>query len=561
MPEDDSDEPERGTAKILEETTMATITFLGGARSVTGSTYLVETEDGKRLLIDCGLFQGGSRIERRNRENWGFRPSEIDAVILTHGHIDHSGRIPKLVKDGFRGPVITSPPTVEICQIMLLDSAHVQAMEARWKSSRNVRRGGKPVEPLYTIDDARNSLACLKPMERDRLFEPVPGVRARLRNAGHILGSCFIELWLSEKSGTIKLVFSGDLGNKNQLIVRDPHEVAEANYLFLESTYGDRLHRTFEDSKAELLEAIRYAVSHGEKVIIPAFALERTQEILYLLGEFYRDGSLPKIPVYVDSPLAIKATEIFRNNKKYYDDAARAIVEQGFDPFDMPTLRFTPTTDESIAINRRSEPAIVISANGMCTAGRIKHHLKHNLWRPGASLIIVGYQAEGTTGRKIVDGAGTVRIFREEVSVRARVYTIGGFSAHADQKGLIDWVRPLVDSNPRVFLVHGELKASEPLAAKIEADLGLETYIPDWKESVLLTPRREIIAQPGVRKAPETLPGIQREELLESIEILEERLELLRDGLTDDRYPEAMDRTMLDRLKKISSDLAGLVSP
>lgn len=535
---------------------MARITFLGGARSVTGSNYLIETEGGKRLLIDCGLFQGGSLIESRNREDWGFTPSEIDALILTHGHIDHSGRIPKLVRDGFRGPIITSPPTVEICQIMLLDSAHVQAMEAQWKSARNARRGGKPVEPLYTIDDARHSLAFLKPMERDRMFQPLPGVRARLRNAGHILGSCIVELWLSEGAGEIKLVFSGDLGNKNQLIVRDPQEVADASYLFLESTYGDRMHRTFEDSKAELLEAIRYAVSNGEKVIIPAFALERTQEILYLLGEFYRDGSLPKIPVYLDSPLAIKATEIFRKNKKYYDDAARAIVEQGFDPFDMPTLRYTPTTEESIAINRRSEPAIIISANGMCTAGRIKHHLKHNLWRPGASLIIVGYQAEGTTGRKIVDGAERVRIFREEVSVKARLYTIGGFSAHADQQGLLDWVRPLVESNPRVFLVHGEPKASEPLAARINAEFGLETCIPDWKESVELTPRHEVIPRAAVKETSER----QKEELLESIDILEERLALLRDGLADSPRPEVMDRETLDRLKKISSDLAGLIS-
>ncbi|MDD5475274.1 MAG: MBL fold metallo-hydrolase RNA specificity domain-containing protein, partial [Syntrophales bacterium] len=347
------------------------------------------------------------------------------------------------------------------------------------------------------------------------------------------------------------------LGNKNQLIVKDPVEVANANYVFTESTYGDRMHRSFEESKEELLEAINYAVSNGEKVIIPAFALERTQEILYLLGEFYRDGSLPRIPVYLDSPLAIKATEIFRKNKKYYDDEARAIVEQGFDPFDMPTLRFTPTTEESIAINRKEGPAIVVSANGMCSAGRIKHHLKHNLWRPGASLIIVGYQAEGTTGRRIVDGAETVRIFREPVAVKARLYTIGGFSAHADQQGLIEWLWPLKDSNPLVFIVHGEPKASEPLADRIEKELGLDTLIPNWKETVRLTPQREAISAP----APEDISEKRGEELLESITAIEERLAVIREELSDRRYLDSMDERTMERIRKISSDLAGLMPP
>ena len=534
---------------------MIKVTFLGAARSVTGSNILIETEEGRRLLIDCGLFQGNSLIESRNRDGWGFDPSEIDALILTHAHIDHSGRIPKLVKDGFRGSVITSPPTAELCEIMLLDSAHVQAMEAQWKSSRNARRGEKPVEPLYTIDDARKSLGSLKPVERDRIFSVADGIRARLRNAGHILGSSVVELWISGKNGETKLVFSGDLGSKDQLIVKDPDEITEAQYLFLESTYGDRLHRTFEESKAELLEAINYAVSRGEKVIIPAFALERTQEILYLLGEFHRHGSLPEIPVYLDSPLAIKATEIFRKNKKYYDENARAIIEQGFDPFDMPTLRFTPSVEESMAINRAAGPAIVISANGMCTAGRIKHHLKHNLWRPGASLIIVGYQAEGTTGRRIVDGAKSVRIFREEVAVKARVFTIGGFSAHADQNGLIDWLRPLRDANPRVFLIHGELKACEPLAARIDSELNLETHIPEFKESVTLTPRLDVIPAPTVRAPSEEI----RAELLEQVAILEDRLALLRDELSDTHYRSGIDTASLEKLKRITVELADIV--
>ena len=269
-----------------------------------------------------------------------------------------------------------------------------------------------------------------------------------------------------KKEATMKIVFSGDLGKKNQLIVRDPHEIFDADYLFLESTYGNRLHRSFEESKGELLEAIRYAVSHGEKVIIPAFAVERTQEILYILSGFNRDGRLPRIPVYLDSPLAIQATEIFRRSRKYYDEEAKAILENGGDPFDLPDLRLTPSTRESQAINERPGPAIIIAGNGMATAGRIKHHLKHNLWRPGVSLVIVGFQAVGSTGRRIVDGAKSVKIFGENVAVKAKVFTIGGFSAHADQKDLLEWVGHF-ESKPKVFVIHGEQTASETLARKI----------------------------------------------------------------------------------------------
>jgi len=379
-------------------------------------------------------------VELRNWQDWGFDPTQIHTLFLTHAHIDHSGRIPKLVKDGFRGKIITSPPTAELCQIMLLDSAHIQEMDAEWQTRKDKRKGKKEILPLYTTKDATQSLQYLSPTERDQIITVEPGIKARLRNAGHILGSSIVELWIEEANQETKLVFSGDLGKQNQLIIKDPYEIFAADYLFIESTYGNRVHRPFEDSKKELLEAIQYALSHEEKVIIPAFALERTQEILYLLGEFWRDKILPNIPVYLDSPLAIQATQIFRKNKKYYDEQARAIVDQGFDPFDMPNLHFTPTTEESIAINEKPGSAIIIAASGMCTAGRIKHHLKHNLWRPGASIIIVGFQAQGTTGRKIVDGNKQVKIFREDVAVKAKVFTIGGFSAHADQKDLLEWV-------------------------------------------------------------------------------------------------------------------------
>ncbi len=509
---------------------MIKVTCLGGAGSVTGSSYLVENSQGKKVLVDCGLFQGGKQIEQRNWQDWGFNPGEIKTLFLTHAHIDHSGRIPKLVKDGFRGKIITSPPTAELCEIMLLDSAHVQEMDAEWQTRKNNRQGKKGVLPLYTTNDAEESLRYLSPVERDQIIKVEPGITARLRNAGHILGSSIVELWLEdEENKEIKIVFSGDLGRQDQLIVKDPYEICATDYLFVESTYGNRLHRSFEDSKEELLDAIKYAVSNGEKVIIPAFALERAQEILYLLGEFYRDGSLPVIPIYLDSPLAIKATQIFRKNKKYYDEEARAIVEQGFDPFDMPNLYFTPTTEGSIAINKKTGSAIIISASGMCTAGRIKHHLKHNLWRSGASIIIVGFQAQGTTGRKIVDGEKSVKIFRENVSVKAKVFTIGGFSAHADQKGLLEWVGHFAKSRPKVFAVHGEPTASEELSRVIHEKFDMEVHVPEWKECLMFEARE------AVQKTTldEVQPTDMNHTILEKILTMEKEMKRLKNRLTE----------------------------
>jgi len=466
---------------------MVKVTCCGAAGSVTGSNFLVETSRGKSLIVDCGLFQGGKEMERRNWEGWGYDPKVVRNLILTHAHIDHSGRIPKIVKDGFRGKIITSPPTSELCKIMLLDSAHVQEMDAEWQTKKNRRQGKRAIEPLYRTRDAEESLRYLTPVELDQTIDLEPGSKVRLRNAGHVLGSAIAELWVEDEGKEIKIVFSGDMGKHDQLIVADPFEIVEADYLFIESTYGDRFHRTFEESKAELLEAIKYAISNKEKVIIPAFALERTQEILYLLGEFSRAGQLPDIPIYLDSPLAIKATEIFRRNKKYYDEAAQAIVGQGFDPFDMPNLKLTATAGQSMKINQLKGPAIVIAGNGMCTAGRIKHHLKHNLWRPGASIVIVGFQAEGTTGRQIVNGAKTVTILGEKVAVKAKVFTIGGLSAHADQADLLRWVGHFAGkSKPRVFVIHGETTSSEALANAIRRRFGLDVHVPQWREVLTL---------------------------------------------------------------------------
>jgi metallo-beta-lactamase family protein len=437
---------------------------------------------------------------------------------------------------------------------MLLDSAHVQEMEAAWKTRRNKRRAKQFVEPLYTTPDAAESLQYLSPTEIDRIVELEPGIRARLRTAGHILGSSVVELWIEDEGTTTKIVFSGDLGKQDPLIVREPEEIEEADYLFVESTYGNRFHRTLEESKAEFLQAIQYAVSHDEKVIIPAFALERTQEVLYILGEFSRAGKLPDIPIFLDSPLAIKATEIFRRNKKYYDEEAQAIVGQGIDPFGMPNLKFTPSAAESMKINELKGSAIIISANGMCTAGRIKHHLKHNLWRSGASIVIVGFQAEGSTGRKIVDGAKSVTIFGEKIAVKAKVFTIGGLSSHGDQSDLLAWIGHFVNkSRPRVFVIHGELTSSRALAAEINKRYGLDVQVPQWREVLTLGPREG---------APEILPepaaADLRESMLSLTKDLEAQLARLKDQLASKDKDVSEDD--MERLREIGSDLQAIVA-
>ena len=529
---------------------MVRVTCLGGAGTVTGSSYLVESAAGNKVLIDCGMFQGGKEMEDRNWKDWGFDPARISTLFLTHAHIDHSGKIPKLVKDGFKGRILTSPPTAELCSIMLLDAAHIQEMDAEWQTRKNKRRSTQEVLPLYTTEDAEASLKFFSPIEKDKIVEPEPGIRARMRNSGHILGASILELWIEEGGAPLKMVFSGDLGKKNQLIVRDPQEIFDADYLFLESTYGNRLHRSLDESKEELLEAIQYALSHEEKVLIPAFAVERTQEILYILGEFQRAGRLPKIPIFVDSPLAIKATEIFRKNKKYYDEEAQAILDRGYDPFNMPNLRYSATTEESRAINETKGSAIIIAGNGMCTAGRIRHHLKHNLWRPGTSLVIVGFQALGSTGRRIVDGAKEVRLLGETVAVNAKVFTIGGFSAHADQNDLLEWAGHF-ESAPKVFLVHGEPSASESLAAKIKERLGLDVYIPKWKERLVLKPREVVVEEAA---GPEAPPDFQAA-MFNTIVDLENQLKALKKQV---QSRKDLGEDDVDRMKYIEEEIKAI---
>jgi metallo-beta-lactamase family protein len=530
---------------------MVKVTCLGSAGTVTGANFLVENSLGKKMLVDCGMFQGGKRMELRNWREWDFDPAQIKTLFLTHAHIDHSGRIPKLVRDGFRGRIFTTSATAQLCGIMLLDSAHVQEMDARWQSRRNKRIAKGEIQPLYTMEDAQNSLRYLVPMESDEIFDVEDGIRARLRNAGHILGSSILELWVKNGEQEIKIVFSGDIGKSNQLILKDPTEIFTADYLFVESTYGNRLHKSFDESKAELLEAINYAVSHGEKVIIPAFAVERTQEIIYILSEFHRQGKLPDIPVYLDSPLAIKATEIFKQNKKYYDEETAEIVKNGNDPFSLPNLHYTETTEESMAINERRGSAIVIAGNGMCTAGRIKHHLKHNLWREGASIVIAGFQANGSTGRKIVEGYKTVKVFGNDVAVKARVFTIGGFSAHADQNDLLEWVGNFTESKPKVFIVHGEAEVCEEFAGLVNSRLGLQSYVPRWRENLILKPKEFIAQAPAVAEVPVDL----RSDMMGVFAGIERQISMLKGKIEKEGDRARVTDEDIDRLKYIQEEL------
>ena len=468
------------------------IKFMGAAKTVTGSCYIVEI-NGHRFAVDCGMHQGNAEIEKRNWDVDIYEPKTIEFFLITHAHIDHSGLLPRLVKKGFRGPIYTTPPTKDLLGILLLDSAHIQEMEAQWKSRKRARHGENRSDALYTQKDAQMTLPLLQSVMYEKPFSPFPGLKVNFRDAGHILGASMLEIWIDENGAQSKLVFSGDVGRSAQLLVEDPSIQQTADFLFMESTYGNRDHKNEADSLDELAEAIAYSYKNREKVVIPAFALERTQEIIYTLHMLAKDGRLPAdMPVFVDSPLAIKATEIFRRHTDYLDDNTKALLKKGENPLDLPQLRFTETTDESMAINTTNGPAVVISASGMADAGRIKHHLRHNLWREGASVVFVGFQAQGTTGRKIVDGAEKVRIFQEEIAVKAKIFTINGFSAHAGQSQLMDWLSHFQTQDMQVFLIHGEESSQQALAGMIRERFKFQVVIPDYLEEVTLKPGYEL---------------------------------------------------------------------
>ncbi|MGI5848772.1 MAG: MBL fold metallo-hydrolase RNA specificity domain-containing protein [Christensenellales bacterium] len=457
------------------------ITFLGAAKCVTGSCTLIETE-GKKILIDCGMRQGRDAKNAPVKDGFVFDAQEIDILLLTHAHIDHSGMIPLLVKKGFKGRVYCTEATARLCSIMFPDAGHIQEMEAEWENRKRIRAGKPIIPPLYTVEDAKTATKHLSPMDYGVKKTLIEGVDVRFVDAGHLLGSASIELFIRENDTQQKLVFSGDIGNKDRPIIKDPVYINDANFVFMESTYGDRLHVESLDTREQLKRTLIKAIAAGGNIVIPSFAVGRTQEILYCLSVLLEEKSidgLDNIPVYIDSPLGIAATEIFRSSSKgYYDEEAIAYKAEGIEFFSFDTLIVAQSAEESKAINFDNRQKIIISSSGMCEAGRIKHHLKHNLWKENSTVIFVGYQAIGTLGRSILDGNKTVRIFGEEIKVKAHIERIEGFSGHADQAGLLDWIRHFPTSLEKVFVMHGEEQVSE-LFAKRLASLGYNVLVPD----------------------------------------------------------------------------------
>ena len=453
------------------------IQFLGAAGQVTGSCHLI-TVNGRRLLLDCGLVQGRREDEQRNRAPFPFAPESIDAVILSHAHIDHSGRIPSLVKAGFTGPVYAHKASRDLCRIMLKDSAYLAERDAEWENRKRERKNLPLVEPLYTVADAQDAMRSFKTLPYDKKKKLFPGVMLRFADAGHILGSAIVELWLEENGVRRKLVFSGDLGHNGVPILRDVTAISDADIVLLESTYGDRLHRSLEDTERELCE-IQYEAQrkHGN-ILIPAFAVGRSQELLYLFAKYYDAWSLSNWQIFLDSPMAIQATEVYLRYRELYDDEAAQLLRRAPLPALLPNLHFTRTANQSMALNNIRSGAIIIAGSGMCNGGRIKHHFKHNLWRKNCHVIISGFQAQGTLGRRLVDGAKRIRLWGETINVGATIHTVGGLSAHADQSGLVDWYRKFT-TRPPVFLVHGEPHAAEVLRQRLVTELGARVTVPE----------------------------------------------------------------------------------
>jgi metallo-beta-lactamase family protein len=451
------------------------LSFHGAVGGVTGSCYLLECA-GRRVLLECGLVQGGRNAEQMNRAPFPVPAASLDAVILSHAHIDHSGRLPMLVQQGFNGRIYTQRATVDLCDIMLRDAAYLQEKDAETENRKRARKGLPPLPPLYDMRDAEKTLQHFESLDYGETVEVVPGIRLRLRDAGHILGSAIVELWLSDAGITRKVVFSGDLGLCDAPILRDPELVPEADAVLLESTYGDRLHRSREDSLQEMGEIFARAHADGGNILIPAFAVGRTQELLYLFMRHFDAWGLKHWRICLDSPMAIRATEVYASHVGLHDQDAVALWRGQGDGL-AGRLEFIRTPQQSRALNKVRSGLVIVAASGMCEGGRIRHHLKNQLWRPRCHVVIVGYQARGTTGRQLVDGNAYVSLWGEAIRVKAQVHTIGGFSAHADQQGLLDWYQGFRHTPP-VWLVHGEDDARAALAKRLHEVAGAKVRIP-----------------------------------------------------------------------------------
>ncbi len=457
------------------------IKFLGASQTVTGSCHLITTENHK-ILLDCGQFQGGKVIEELNDLPFGFDPSEIDYLFLSHSHIDHSGRIPLLTKRGFKGKIFCTKATHDLANIMLRDSGYIHEKEAEWTNRKRLRAGKESIEPLYTFEDAEKAMVYFEPVLYDQTITISDTLKVKFNDAGHILGSSIIELWITEGTVTSKVVFSGDIGMKDKPILRNPSIIKEADYLIMETTYGDRIHQETGSRIDILMDIILKTTQRGGSVVIPSFAVGRTQEIIYELNKFYEynkeyQSVLDQINVYIDSPLATSATDIFQRNAQVFDEETKNYILNGDNPLDFKNLHFTRSSQESIALNNDPTPKIIISASGMCDAGRIKHHLKHHLWMKESSIVFVGYQANGTLGRRIRDGNKDIKIFGESIHVNAEIYNIEGFSGHADQNGLLEWLGHFSKQPKAIFLVHGEEDSLEGFAEKAKEVLNYECII------------------------------------------------------------------------------------
>ncbi|MBK5253193.1 MAG: MBL fold metallo-hydrolase [Peptostreptococcaceae bacterium] len=457
------------------------IKFCGASFGVTGSCHLITTEKHK-VLLDCGQFQGGKSQNALNYEPFQFEPSEIESVILSHAHIDHCGRLPLLVKRGFRGSIYCTSATADLLEIMLRDSAYIHEKDAEWDTKRALRAGKPPVEPLYTVKDAVEALKYVKPILYDQIIDINDEMRIVFNDAGHILGSAITELWVRENNKDTKIVFSGDLGVMDRPILRNPTIIKKADYVIMESTYGNRLHPKNSTSLDELLSIILKTVKRGGTVVIPSFAVGRTQELIYQLDRFYDENKevakqLEDVKVYIDSPMATSATEVFKKNADVFDEETKAYLQKGDNPLDFKNLLFTRSTEDSRMLNMDNTPKIIISASGMCEAGRIRHHLKHNLWNKKSSIVFVGYQAQGTLGRRIVEGEKDVTLFGEDIHVDAEIYNLEGFSGHADRDGLEEWLAGFVEEPKKVFLVHGEMDSKREFATYVKEKLNIEPIV------------------------------------------------------------------------------------
>ena len=485
------------------------LTFVGAAHEVTGSCHLLQAA-GKNVLVDCGMEQG---IDLYENPGLPIAADEVDYVLLTHAHIDHSGMIPKLVKDGFKGEVVSTFATSDLCNIMLRDSAHIQEFEAEWRNRKGRRAGYPEYEPVYVMEDALNAIELFSPCGYGQRIQLCEGIEVRFTDVGHLLGSSSIEVWVTEDGEQRKIVFSGDVGNHNQPILREPTYTEEADYVVIESTYGNRLHSTEKvDYIGTFTQIVKETFDKGGNVVIPSFAVGRTQELLYFIREIKEQNLLPEysdFEVYLDSPLAIEATKVFTKNMKgCFDEAALKLVNSGINPLVFPGLKISTGSEDSKQINFIERPKVIISASGMCEAGRIRHHLKHNLWREECTILFVGYQAGGTLGRRILEGEKEVKLFGETIEVRARIESLKGISGHADLDGLLNWLEGFKKTPKRVFVVHGEDTVTEEFAQTVEEKFGCPAFAPfPGGEADLITD--EILSE-GVRIPVKSKKPVQK---------------------------------------------------